>query len=85
MPTSSFDPLHTAIGHVLDGSAILFAGAGVSFLLTNAAKRKLPNGIALNKAFHEACGIDYPNYTLDRIPCSSQNPKILGRDDTKVV
>nr|WP_294544135.1 SIR2 family protein [uncultured Rhodopila sp.] len=67
MPTSSFDPLHAAIKHALDGSGLLFVGAGVSFLLTNAAKRPLPNGIALNKAFHNACGIDYPNYTLDRI------------------
>jgi hypothetical protein len=67
MPTLSFDPLHAAIGHALDGSGMLFVGAGVSFLVTNATKQPLPNGIALNKAFHSACGIDYPSYTLDRI------------------
>jgi hypothetical protein len=51
---------------VLDGSAMLFVGAGVSFLTKNAAGDPLPNGDQLKAYLHSETGAT-KSYPLEKI------------------
>lgn len=59
--------LDATVRHALDGSAVLFVGAGVSFLTTDKHGRALPNGEELSRDLHGLVGIDPPAHPLDRI------------------
>lgn len=56
-----------AIRHALDGSAILFVGAGLSFLSKNIKGITVPNGKELSGILHDATNIKRDTHTLDRI------------------
>jgi len=59
--------LDTPLRHVLDGSACLFVGAGVSFLSQDAHGDALPNGDALKRELEKQMNINAANHTLDQI------------------
>lgn len=56
----------TIITSMLDGSAVLFVGAGLSFLSTNKNNNPLPNGDAVKHVLHTATGTKNA-YTLEKI------------------
>ena len=62
----SDDTLQRIARSVLDGSATLFVGAGLSFLSKNAAGVTLPNGEQLKSALQLETGAT-KNYALDKI------------------
>ena len=62
----SDDTLQRMARSVLDGSATLFIGAGLSFLSKNAAGEILPNGEQLIISLHAGSGAT-KSYALDKI------------------
>lgn len=56
-----------ALAAALQGTAVLFLGAGISYLCRNQANKPLPNGAALKHEFERECGLGRTAYPLDRI------------------
>jgi hypothetical protein len=55
-----------AIRHALDGSAVLFTGAGFSWGATNQEKNQIPGGVVLAKSLLQEVGYDKTGISLDK-------------------
>lgn len=59
--------LNDVFKNILDGSSMLFVGAGISFLSKNSSGASLPNGAELSALLHSELGLQLGAYSLDKV------------------